>query len=1014
MSTGNDRIGLILSTITHQGTATAISAWPSFARTALADDKNLFLFPGGKLSNPQSPDFLRNRIYSLVNSDNLDGVICWTSVIRGEVPMEEVERFHAGFGPLPLVTLAQKIPGYPFVGFDGHIGMKQLILHCIKVHGDRKIAFLRGPESHPYAQERFKGYLDALEEAGISYSPESKLVTTPMDWELGETAAAQLFEERKLIPGKDFDTLVGVSDVMILRAVNYFKNQGFYVPDDYHALGFNNFLESRLTESPLSTVNVSFSALSTEAFKVLNKLLYDKKNGSSDIHIDDTYLSSEPVIRESCGCRDLLPPFAALSLHLRAQTEIHDPLVLLRRAESLTKMIAGFLKLNSLETKGIVAPLIRAWFKMQPDNSSEKYLPLFFDIFFVRLKRALNHYFRINSDTEPLLILMKEISGSDLVSPGLFRMLESSILRTIMKIREQTIIRASYETDALNEALNSLKYALLEAKDRNFLVQNLARHLPKIGINTAGLVLYNDAETSLWVGSYSPEGISPMKELLFPARQLVPDLQKDTFSHGVFIIQSLFLEDRSLGYFIHTASTYKNVAYEDVRNMLNYALKSILQSEDVARAHQQVLESTEQSRMLSIQKEAAQAASEAKSQFLANMSHEIRTPLNAITGMTRIARNTNDIKQKDNCLNKIEGASSFLLGVINDILDMSKIENNKFELSSDDFSFSAMLNRVLDIFDARMNEKDQKLEVSRDDSIPEWLRTDEQRLSQVITNLMSNANKFTPNGGSITMTIRRIKSDGSNCLLEFTISDTGIGISKEQQEKLFMPFYQIDSTISRKYQGTGLGLVISKKIVEMMGGTIRLESEEGKGSSFIFTIKAGIVANPVRANSEQAWRSQSAPNTKPAPHVKPAPRRKYAVDTDSGNDNSKQEFSGKRILLAEDVDINREIVTTILGPLGLEIVEAEDGQKALSLFSTDPENFNLIFMDIHMPGINGYETTKLIRSLEHPKAKTIPIIAMTANVFKEDVERCFASGMNGHIGKPLDFDAVIEILRKYL
>jgi CheY-like chemotaxis protein len=262
--------------------------------------------------------------------------------------------------------------------------------------------------------------------------------------------------------------------------------------------------------------------------------------------------------------------------------------------------------------------------------------------------------------------------------------------------------------------------------------------------------------------------------------------------------------------------------------------------------------------------------------------------------------------------------------------------------------------------------------------------------------LIGNAIKFTPEKGKITLSIRRIEppvpKDDESCTLEIAVTDTGIGIPKEQQGKLFASFVQVDSSVARKFGGTGLGLAISKKIVELMDGEIHIESEETKGSSFIFTIRAKV----------------------PAASVIPAEAEK-SVESDATPD-----YSGKRILLAEDVEINREIVLTILEPLGLKVIEAEDGQKAFDLFRANPDGFDLIFMDIHMPGIDGYESARMIRAFENEQNeqnhtdKRVPIIAMTANVFKEDVERCLAAGMDSHIGKPLDFDAVMAVLKKYL
>jgi signal transduction histidine kinase len=413
-------------------------------------------------------------------------------------------------------------------------------------------------------------------------------------------------------------------------------------------------------------------------------------------------------------------------------------------------------------------------------------------------------------------------------------------------------------------------------------------------------------------------------------------------------------------------------------------------------------------------KEKAEQASRAKSNFLANMSHEIRTPMNAIIGMTAIGKAAKELERKDYCLDKIDGASTHLLGVINDILDMSKIEADKFELSSTEFDFGKMLRQVVNVLEFRLAEKKQKLTVNVDPGIPLRIISDEQRLAQVITNLLTNAVKFTPEEGNIAIDAKKAVagenngagSAGAFCVLEIRVTDTGIGISAEQQEKLFQSFAQVDSSISRKFGGTGLGLVISKKIVEMMNGTIRIESELGKGASFIFTIRVELPAAeeaPVEPGPLAPAAAEAGGANIPAePPPEPSPA------------DSVSDFSGHRILLAEDVEINREIVLTILEPTGLSIDEAEDGQIAYDKFAAHPEIYDLIFMDIHMPGVDGYESTRLIRKFDHPTARKVPIIAMTANVFKEDVEKCLAAGMNGHIGKPLNFDEVLDVLRKYL
>ena len=384
----------------------------------------------------------------------------------------------------------------------------------------------------------------------------------------------------------------------------------------------------------------------------------------------------------------------------------------------------------------------------------------------------------------------------------------------------------------------------------------------------------------------------------------------------------------------------------------------------------------------------ATAANKAKSKFLSNMSHEIRTPMNAITGMTAIAESSDDIRQIKSAINKIKNASNHLLGVINDILDMSKIESGKFELSYTNVDIEKLFQLVVDMIQFRVTEKQQKFNVNIDKNIPGTLRCDGQRLAQVITNLLSNAVKFTPEKGEISLTAELLKDENDVCEIKIEVSDTGIGISKEHQARLFNPFEQAESDTNRKFGGTGLGLPISKLIVEMMGDKIRVASQLNKGSTFTFILRAEKVkeseiidlTNKVQANE--------------------------SVQIDC--------YENFTILLAEDIEINREIVLALLEPTQITIDCAENGVEAVRMFEECPQRYDMIFMDVQMPEMDGYEATRRIRESSAPNAQNIPIVAMTANVFREDVEKCLEAGMNDHVGKPLNFDEVLSKLRKYL
>ena len=633
----NKRIGLILASI-HTGAAQNV--WPSFVKTALFEEVSLFIFPGGRLNAHTDSENLRNSVYPLVNCDNLDGFVSWSSTIRYTESKEEFEEFHSSFDPLPYVTITYKIPDHPCVVFDAYTGMKRLVEHCIHVHGAKRIAFLRGPGFHPSALVRYRGYEDALREAGLPVMRNSPLVTDPFNWSSGDAAAAQLFETRKLRPGIDFDTLAGSSDLMTMGAINYLLKQGYHVPQDYRAIGFNNSVESRLVESPLSTVHIPYADLGSESIRILLKLLEKRKAGSlKGSSIGDVILPTEPIIRESCGCGGIC--FLLDAPEKEGRSAIGSSGAGEKAsagAEELTAMIASFLKLDAQDANALVAPVAGALFAIMKDGGKSA---LVAEHFINLFRRAFERFLNSSRDPELLFGLLEGIFRSGLVSGLFVRQLEPVLYRTIFKVSEQRAVHAQYEKEKWNTALNSLKCELLGAKDRISLVQSLARHLPKIGISAAGIALYINKETSLWAGSFSPEGIRVVREQVFPSKLLFPEQFRSEFSRGIFMVQPLFVENQSLGYFIHSVPVYDGVIFEELRSAVSYALKGIFQLEEVIRA-----------------KRTVENAEREKAELLKTLGNELRNPLGGI--IEKIEDLEIRAKKAESLHNELEQLKSFV------------------------------------------------------------------------------------------------------------------------------------------------------------------------------------------------------------------------------------------------------------------------------------------------------------------------------------------------------------------
>ena len=382
----------------------------------------------------------------------------------------------------------------------------------------------------------------------------------------------------------------------------------------------------------------------------------------------------------------------------------------------------------------------------------------------------------------------------------------------------------------------------------------------------------------------------------------------------------------------------------------------------------------------------AENANKAKTDFLSNMSHDIRTPMNAIIGMTSLIRHDAGNKAKViEYADKIDISSQHLLGIINDVLDMSKIEAGKTVFKYTDFSILDFITELNAIFHSQIDEKNQTLTIIKENIRHEWVNGDQVHLMQIFSNLVSNAVKYTQEGGKIQFLVEECETKSSvYAKYRFLVSDNGMGMSADFKDTIFDAFTRAESSMTNKIQGTGLGMAITKNLVEAMGGTIDVESELSQGSCFEVLIDLRIAEDRFVSSAEQAEKDEPAGNV----------------------------LKGMRFLCAEDNELNAEILMELLKIEGAECTICENGKRVLEAFEQSaPGDYDMILMDVQMPVMNGYEATKAIRRSSHELAKTIPIIAMTANAFSEDIQHSLAAGMNAHVSKPVEMKVLEKTIR---
>ncbi|MBN1119541.1 MAG: substrate-binding domain-containing protein [Anaerolineae bacterium] len=788
---GADRptIGFLTANV-HVGAAR--SMWLGILDAAQQSDVNLVSYPGGRLYSQEDFEAERNIIYRLVDAGALSGMVSWTSALTGAATHDQVANFFGRYQSLPIVSLGAHLVHRSHISINGYQGMQELISHLIHVHGYRRVAFIRGPESHPYARERLEAYRDALEANGIPH--DDALVTPSMSWEKGPEAMKLLLDERGLEPGRDFQAVVAVSDLLAIGALRVLTERGYRVPTDVAVAGFNDIEEGQLSRPPLTSVSLPFYEQAQQAVRLLMGIL-----SGHDVP-ESVVLDSRLLVRRSCGCPSSSVNLAAIDI---------DNLISPNDSLNVQQHIMEHL-LRVIHNRGLAATWAKQLYDAFNRDIATGYSNLFLTTLDGMMQRGDLHSDETAAWQMVISVLRRDMLNSlgekeQVRAENLFGQARVLVGEAIQ--RAQSARRLHIERQ--NSLLREIGQTLITVFDIDRLSDVLSTRLPELGIRSSYLALYGDSfESSRLVMAYSDgKRIEPDDPgYRYPSRQLVPpELLPDR--RYSFIIEPLYFQTEPIGYMVFEVGPKDGEVYEVLRGYISSALKGALLFSETHEARRK-----------------AERADDIKTRLLANVSHELRTPLNIIIGNTQriMASPGGDL---DHTVEHIQQSAEHQLRIINDLLDLSRAQINSLDLYKEvidprelvEDSFSAMAKQV------SLSEP-VKWELDLPDYLPP-IEADPVRLRQVLFNLLSNAAKFTDQGTIC------LGAGAESPHLHLWVADTGIGVPPELQERIYEPFVSHEQATGRS-SGIGLGLSIARHLVQLHGGTMTLESEPDVGSTF--------------------------------------------------------------------------------------------------------------------------------------------------------------------------------------
>ena len=820
-------IGFVTANI-HTGAARTL--WPGVLDAARKLDVNLLCFPGGGLHVHADFESQRNALYDLAGAENVQGLVSWASTIGVAISREEVIEFHRRFHPLPTVSLALPMDGIPALSVDSYEGMRAVIVHLIVVHGFSRLAFVRGPEGHYYAQERYRAYTDVLQELHIPFDP--NLVTPPMPWEAGSEAIRILLDERQLRPLLDFQALVAVSDLLALGAMRTLQTRGWQVPGHVAVVGFNDSAEGRLSTPPLTSVSLPFYE---QGYRAVEALLAQMQGEPVS---DQVLLPSSPIIRQSCGCPAQRVMQASVGQVSAAEGSFEATLPAVRDTLVTELRSAGLGERANQLFDAFAAQLrIRDGDSYASPNA-----------FLVEFDHLLRQTVAVDGDVAAWQTTVSMLRRHALPyldeqarsrAEDLFGQARVLIGDTAQRVQAYRQLQAERQAETLRE----IGQALITTFDVDKLADVLAERLPALGIASCYLALYenpaqDDAAQSLGLSrlilAYTEAGRVEVEPggRCFAVRQLVPAglWPNRRFS---FVVEPLYFRQEPIGFVLFEIGPQDGAVYEVLRAQISSALKGALLFQEAQAARL-----------------AAEKADRIKTRLLANVSHELRTPLNIILGYTKDALGSSNLygitppQALLNDLQRIQNSAEHQLRVINDLLDLSRAEIGELDLYPELLDPRPVLDDAFHSLADRTTSNDVDWRLRLPDHL-QMVQADPVRLRQILLNLLGNAHRFTERG-HITFGAEVVPPH-----LHLWVEDTGLGVPTDQQERIFEPFVTAEHD-GGPVSGIGLGLSITRRLVMLHRGSMSLNSQPGQGSTFHIYLPLPSLSDPTVSVAEQA------------------------------------------------------------------------------------------------------------------------------------------------------------------